>query len=70
MAELMQAARRSSSSSPSLLSRIEGSEREESMLFFPFGSWVSPPDPLSAASDDPVEDPELPDLPSADDLGR
>ena len=65
MAELMQAARRSSSSScTSLLSSfsIESSEREELVLLFIFGPLVSPPVALSAGSDDPVEDPELPDL--------
>ena len=72
MAELMQAARRSSSSCPSLFSRlsIERSEMEALKLLFTFGSKISPPIAWSAASDDPVEDPELPDLPSADVLGR
>ena len=73
MAEMMQAARRSSSSCPSLFDRlsIERPEMEElSKLLFTFGSKISPPVARSAGSVDPVEDPELADLPSADGLGR
>ena len=63
MAELMQSAKRSSSSCP-VLSRLsmERSEREELKLLFAFGSKVFPPIARSAVSDAPVEDPELPDL--------
>ena len=63
MAELMQSARRSSSSCP-VLSKlsIERSEREELKLLFTFGSKLFPPVARSAVSDAPVEDPELPDL--------
>ena len=63
MAELMQSAKRSSSSCPvfSKLS-IERSEREELKLLFTFGSKLFPPVARSAVSDAPVEDPELPDL--------
>ena len=64
MAELMQSAKRSSSSCP-VLSRLsmERSEREELKLLLAFGSKVFPPIARwSAVSDAPVEDPELPDL--------
>ena len=61
MAELMQSAKRSSSSCP-VLSRLsmERSEREELKLLLTFGSF--PPLARSVTSDAPVEDPELPDL--------
>ena len=61
MAELMQSAKRSSSSCP-VLSRLsmERSEREELKLLLTFGSF--PPLARSVTSDAPVEEPELPDL--------
>ena len=63
MAELMQSAKRSSSSCP-VLSRLsmERSEREELKLLLTFGSELFPPLARSVTSDAPVEEPELPDL--------